>query len=84
MTKLKIILIALISIMSTGCQMTDNYKFGDVSKTIAGPLIEQYCLEGNEEVREVLKADLKALGFDLGVDFCFARGFTKAMMANND
>ena len=69
MTKLRLILIAAISMTLTGC-LSNDYQFGDITKSVSKTMIEQYCLAGNKALREEIKKDMKANGVGLPVDAC--------------
>ena len=84
-TNMKNLILILIAVFSTGCALTDNYEFGDITKDIVKPLVKVYCLSENEELREETKIKLLKYGISIedkaGVDFCTLRGYAKAIKA---
>lgn len=80
--KILILSLSLISItfLSTGCKMNDGYQFGDITKSVSKTVIEQYCQETNEALREKIKENMKRDGVGLPVDACKTIAITKAMV----
>ncbi len=78
---MKYIILFLVTVLSAGCLSTgEGYQFGDITKSVSKTVIEQYCLETNEALREAIKENMKRDGVGLPVDACKTIAITKAMV----